>query len=377
VPSLFLRPAVPTINAAIALVRKIRFYKGDSASGSKFHVTVGHHTVMATAVFFGALEMAREKVGSASADTADGKRKTAATVAETGAAGAGTAADADAEAAAIVDEFSSTASGRGAGLEAVAEAALPAAVPAAAAPAAGAGGAVAAPRAALKALASASGSKAAPLGTAGVPVSEPVRALGEAIARRTAELGVPATAYDWCREYIWQDQLMGGRAGGGRATTVPGADAATGAGGGAAAAGCKAVSAAASAASSKDDEALVYEWQWAALLFETPVQAPLSALVIGSRLDADIHAPTCRLAFFGRLAEPLPSADVHELARCGLYKRKLKQGVVDRVEARGEAAGGKPHALAAIGGNLFSKSADVANLFVDCACTRRAGRRAW
>lgn len=41
--------------------------------------------------------------------------------------------------------------------------------------------------------------------------------------------------------------------------------------------------------------------QWAMLRFERPVTAPGDSMVIGSRLDQDIHVGTCRLAFSGRL----------------------------------------------------------------------------
>ncbi|CAD7700999.1 unnamed protein product [Ostreobium quekettii] len=43
---------VPTFQGAIAWVDKIRFYSGSVKSKSKFHVTVGHSTVMATVRFF-------------------------------------------------------------------------------------------------------------------------------------------------------------------------------------------------------------------------------------------------------------------------------------------------------------------------------------
>ena len=41
--------------------------------------------------------------------------------------------------------------------------------------------------------------------------------------------------------------------------------------------------------------------QWVYLRFSQPVTAAADSLVIGSRLDADLHASTCRLAFYGRL----------------------------------------------------------------------------
>jgi selenocysteine-specific elongation factor len=41
----------------IALVRKVSYFPGDLPNGSKFHVSVGHATVMATVTFFGAKEL--------------------------------------------------------------------------------------------------------------------------------------------------------------------------------------------------------------------------------------------------------------------------------------------------------------------------------
>lgn len=44
--------ALSTITAAIAKVEKIRFFKGDVLSRARFHVSLGHSTVMCTANFF-------------------------------------------------------------------------------------------------------------------------------------------------------------------------------------------------------------------------------------------------------------------------------------------------------------------------------------
>ncbi len=41
----------------MALVRKVKYFKGNCASRTKFHVSIGHTTVMATATFFGAKEL--------------------------------------------------------------------------------------------------------------------------------------------------------------------------------------------------------------------------------------------------------------------------------------------------------------------------------
>ena len=44
---------VPTFHAAVVSSRKIRFFKSTVRGGSKFHVTIGHSTVMASVQFFG------------------------------------------------------------------------------------------------------------------------------------------------------------------------------------------------------------------------------------------------------------------------------------------------------------------------------------
>ena len=47
---------LPTAYAVIIPMRKIRFYKGDITTGSKFHVSIGHATVMGTLTLFSNLE---------------------------------------------------------------------------------------------------------------------------------------------------------------------------------------------------------------------------------------------------------------------------------------------------------------------------------
>uniref|UniRef100_A0A8C0NCS0 Eukaryotic elongation factor, selenocysteine-tRNA specific n=2 Tax=Canis lupus familiaris TaxID=9615 RepID=A0A8C0NCS0_CANLF len=73
--------------------------------------------------------------------------------------------------------------------------------------------------------------------------------------------------------------------------------------------------------------------QWALVEFEKPVTCPRLCLVIGSRLDADIHANTCRLAFHGVLLHGLEGKDYAEsfLPRLNVYKLKHKHGLVERV----------------------------------------------
>jgi selenocysteine-specific elongation factor len=71
--------AVPLLKGAIALVRKVPWYGGVLKCGTKFHVSVGHTTVMATVNFWGAREIsdrlnghiASDDLGNADAAAAD------------------------------------------------------------------------------------------------------------------------------------------------------------------------------------------------------------------------------------------------------------------------------------------------------------------
>lgn len=87
-------------------------------------------------------------------------------------------------------------------------------------------------------------------------------------------------------------------------------------------------------ANSADDEAAgrYPAVQFALVEFERPVTCTRNALVIGSRLDADIHANTCRLAFHGRLSEALTDQNYAEtvLPAVKVYKEKSREGVVER-----------------------------------------------
>lgn len=49
--------AVQLWKSAIAVVRKVKYYKGTLHCNSKFHISVGHSTVMATVTFWGAREL--------------------------------------------------------------------------------------------------------------------------------------------------------------------------------------------------------------------------------------------------------------------------------------------------------------------------------
>lgn len=73
--------------------------------------------------------------------------------------------------------------------------------------------------------------------------------------------------------------------------------------------------------------------QWALLEFERPVTCPPLCLVIGSRLDSDIHSNTCRLAFHGKLLDGFEDKNYVDsvLPKLKISKDKHKEGAVERV----------------------------------------------
>lgn len=73
------------------------------------------------------------------------------------------------------------------------------------------------------------------------------------------------------------------------------------------------------------DEPLAY----VLLVLEKPVICPLGSLLIGSKLDFDIHSPNCRMAFFGRILSPVDPKDLKSLR---LVKMKAKVGTLDRFD---------------------------------------------
>ncbi|KAM9098806.1 selenocysteine-specific elongation factor isoform X1 [Sarcophilus harrisii] len=86
----------------------------------------------------------------------------------------------------------------------------------------------------------------------------------------------------------------------------------------------------------KKSDQPVEKWpkqQWALLEFEKPVTCPKLCLVIGSKLDTDIHANTCRLAFHGMMLQGLEDRNYTEtfLPKLKVYKLKHKEGYVERV----------------------------------------------
>ncbi|TPX31137.1 hypothetical protein SmJEL517_g05446 [Synchytrium microbalum] len=72
---------------------------------------------------------------------------------------------------------------------------------------------------------------------------------------------------------------------------------------------------------------------WALLEFETPVTCPTKSLYIASRLDTDIHANTCRIAFHGHILQIITDVKYKETVLPGLkiYKMKERTGFIDRI----------------------------------------------
>nr|XP_057911378.1 selenocysteine-specific elongation factor isoform X2 [Doryrhamphus excisus] len=104
--------------------------------------------------------------------------------------------------------------------------------------------------------------------------------------------------------------------------------------------------------------------QWALLEFERPVTCPLLCLVIGSKLDADIHANACRLAFQGRLLLGFEDKGYAETDLPGLliYKTKHREGQVERVTDD----------YTVIGRNLFKKETNL-QIFMGLKVTLSTG----
>ncbi|CAM5999690.1 unnamed protein product [Sphagnum balticum] len=69
------------------------------------------------------------------------------------------------------------------------------------------------------------------------------------------------------------------------------------------------------------------------LQFEHPVILNKNALYIGSKLDSDINANVCRLAFHGNILESFSDKSYmdKDLPNLKIYKIKEKEGIVDRV----------------------------------------------
>ncbi|GBG89227.1 hypothetical protein CBR_g48935 [Chara braunii] len=108
---------------------------------------------------------------------------------------------------------------------------------------------------------------------------------------------------------------------------------------------------------------------WALLLYDSPIYCPIGSLLIGSRLDADIHVNQCRLAFHGNLVKAI---DPEKKETLRVYKMKTKEGMIERFVDE--------HTV--IGKGMFKKETDMSlftvsllSEYVRCSsvCDRQQG----
>lgn len=87
--------------------------------------------------------------------------------------------------------------------------------------------------------------------------------------------------------------------------------------------------------------------------FQHPVIINQNSLLIGSKLDSDIHANSCRLAFYGNAQHLLTDKDYHNsvLPDLKIYKIKTREGTVERVVNDYEV----------IGVQMFKKETNIQN----------------
>uniref|UniRef100_A0A8W7Q0C6 Selenocysteine-specific elongation factor n=1 Tax=Anopheles coluzzii TaxID=1518534 RepID=A0A8W7Q0C6_ANOCL len=107
---------------------------------------------------------------------------------------------------------------------------------------------------------------------------------------------------------------------------------------------------------------------FALLEFETPILACHNALIIGSKLDSDVHAADCRIAFSARLTDVIRDSKYAETVlpeQLQVYKHKSKSGTIQRVVSE--------HELIAVG--LFKKAANNRQAFVGLHITLSSGER--
>lgn len=69
---------------------------------------------------------------------------------------------------------------------------------------------------------------------------------------------------------------------------------------------------------------------FAILEFEKPILTPPNSLIIGSKLDTNIHSASCRLAFHGHILYSFTEKN-YDLSSLKIYKIKTKAGQIDRV----------------------------------------------
>jgi selenocysteine-specific elongation factor len=236
---------VKLIRAAIAVVRKVRFFKGGLNSGTKFHISVGHTTVMATVTFWGAREIAtqeEERQQQVKEDCTKLKEESTANK------------------------------------------------------------------------------------------SSQTRLLGKSSLGGSADLaGLPLLKFDWNQDFLHQDNYL---------DVLPTTESNT------------------SSGSSTKTDSLLPPLHWARLEFLTPVYCPMDSLVIGSRLDSEVNANACRLAFSGRLVERCD--DIKDNGRLKTYTNKEKVGIVDRLgDPYKRTDDGKTVRYEVYGSDLFKKETNM------------------
>ncbi|PRP73599.1 selenocysteine-specific elongation factor, partial [Planoprotostelium fungivorum] len=99
--------------------------------------------------------------------------------------------------------------------------------------------------------------------------------------------------------------------------------------------------------------------QWALLSFDSPVYSPDNSVIIASKLDTDVNANTCRLAFHGRMEKIVDPTNREELSRLKIYTIKSREGNIDRVADD----------RTLIGKDLFKKETDM-SLFIGLKVVR-------
>ncbi|KAG7158100.1 selenocysteine-specific elongation factor-like [Homarus americanus] len=87
-----------------------------------------------------------------------------------------------------------------------------------------------------------------------------------------------------------------------------------------------------------DDASYKPSQQFALLEFEKAVQVVPNSVLIGSKLDMDVHTNMCRLAFRGNLLEIFTDKNYHDtqLQKVKVYKSKSKEGVIERLAGDNE-----------------------------------------
>ena len=228
---------VKLIRGAIAVVRKVRFFKGSLNSGAKFHISVGHTTVMATVSFWGAREIAQQVNGE------DDKKR---------------------------DNTGS-------------------------------------------------------------------QAFGKSSLGGSADLaGLPRLKFDWNDDFLHQDNYL---------DVLPASDNNSGEWN-------------ESTSGQRKDNNQLPPLHWARIEFLTPVYCPMDSLVIGSRLDSEVNANACRLAFSGRLVERYDAKSDH--GRLKSYTKKEKVGTVSRLgDPYKRADDDKVVRYEVFGTDLFKKETDM------------------